>query len=48
MQRHRLAFYKVAKERDNAPLTSPQRPLWGQRTVAIVESLPLWEGRGVI
>ena len=28
--------------------TSPQRPPWGQKKVAVVERRPLWEGRGVI
>ena len=28
--------------------TSPQRPSWGHKKVAVVERWPLWEGRGVI
>ena len=28
--------------------TSPQRPPWGQKKVAVVERWPLWGGRGVL
>ena len=27
--------------------TSPRRPPWGQKKVAVVEKRPLWGGRGV-